>query len=190
MTYTTIDIDTAEEKFSIHDHMDGACTKSNMLLFEGDTHLKTLELANVIDDDVYGYIVHGDLIVDGDLEAEDEEGMSLFVTGSLHARSIFSAGLEIVVLKDAHFTNYAIGSYNHGCLRVKGDLHAPYIINDDHDFSWEGKAHGKTINLCSEEACEPYEYGTSHIAEDAQDDGEVDIERLMEFIAQGKPVLK
>jgi hypothetical protein len=81
---------------------------------------------------VFGTLVTGNLIIDGDLI--DDEYIQLRVMKKLYCQYVFSYNGTIVIFQDAHVKYGIYGEYNDGFIRIDGKLYTPYIIADDHDM--------------------------------------------------------
>lgn len=191
MKHTVMSMAEATERFAVPDHLYGAGSWSKMLLVQGGAEIAELDLHDQPDDDAYGWIIDGDLRVEGGIECCDESVMSLLVTGDLHAGSIHNAGADIAVHGNVVCAQYLIGDYNHGYIHIGGDLTAPWLIISDHDVEWGGTFHGKGVDVFStgEHASLP------HSSEDllpslVDGEGNRDLDAIVVALKKGAPILR
>ena len=132
-----------------------------------------------------GIIVTGNLIVTGSIiNMEMDYGKFLFVLGNVKVKNIDKAGSEFYFAGNCQVENVIYGFYNHGSLKVNGEVGAKYIINDDHFFEFN-KISKDTVEIDSDDASDTF------IAKVLKDDGEsIDSEKLIEFVNNGKEILK
>ena len=186
MEFTKIAMVEAEARFQVSEHLYGAPGFPFMLLVEGDVHLEELSLHEFPDDDVYGYIVDGNLTVAGSITSEDEEVMALLVTGDVHAGDVFAGGADTAILGNLRCDRFVIGLYNSGYLHITGDLHAPYVITSDHDIVWGGAIEGATIDVGGNDG--RYELRRAHLRAELLEGG-VDVEQLVEWLRAGRSIV-
>lgn len=160
-----------------------------MLLIEGDTELPALEL-NGRREGASGYIVDGDLVVEGTLESSDDDVMALLVTGSVHADVVFSSGADTAILGDLTASRGVVGHYNHGYLNVAGRLTTPWLVNHGHQISW-GELDAVAVDLYSSELRPPYTRRRADLVEGIWDPEyeELDFSLSLELIRSGRPFL-
>lgn len=96
---------------------------------------------------ISGVLVLGNLRVQGDIvNANGDGGPHLIVAGNLEARNLVCGGAFVEVKGDAKISETVFAHYNHGELRIWGNLDTRLLINDDHSVSIEIKKNlaGKT----------------------------------------------
>ena len=189
MQHIVIALDDAEKRFGVSAHLFGAAGFTHMLLVEGDTHSDALDLHEFPDDQAYGYIVDGNLTVDGSINSQDEEAMSLLVTGNLSVGDIFAGGADTAVLGNLHATRFVIGRYNHGYLHVSGDLHAALLLYSDHDITW-ATFHGVGVDLFNRKADRIFDLSGDNLDPKVRDSsGDFDLWDLALRLRNGEDIL-
>lgn len=99
------------------------------------------------DKNIVAIVAQGDLTIEGALINDNlDGGPYLFVSGNLKARRIDKGGAFVTVLGNVDVSGPILCEYNHGCLRVAGDLKCEWLLNLDHDVSVSGKTHGVSLN--------------------------------------------
>ncbi len=138
---------------------------------------------------VVAIVAEGDLTIEGAMINENlDGGPFLFVAGDLKAKRIDKGGAFAIVLGDVHVSGPVLCEYNHGCLRVVGDLTAEWLLNVDHDVSVFGKTHGISLNGDEDdlrEALVPEVF-----ADDDPDTIWPECDIIRKRLAAGQPVLK
>lgn len=131
-------IKEAKEKYAIA----GGYYESNdcLLHYKGDLHIKG-DLDNEWfekqrqdvrwENDLYGMLVEGSLIVDGDVNVDMPV---LTVTQDIICDYLYSGDGHTLISGNAKVKYGIYGHYNDGCLTVSGKLITPYIVADDHDM--------------------------------------------------------
>jgi tetratricopeptide (TPR) repeat protein len=85
------------------------------------------------------HVFLGDLTVTGTISNENTDGANcLIVLGDLHAKNIAIGGQETYVRGNVHVEEVLCGSYNHGEMKVDGDVTAKLLISDDYRFWIKG----------------------------------------------------
>jgi hypothetical protein len=88
---------------------------------------------------IAGFIVDGDLDVDGNiLNGEQDFGPTLVVLGSLRARNVGLGGAAVYVGGDLVAAECVHAYYNHGYLRVRGDVRARVVVTSEYFGEIEG----------------------------------------------------
>lgn len=177
----------ADPRFKIRTYLNQAPYFPTMLVVEGDAHLSKLDLHEFPVEGAFGYVVDGNLHVDEAIESWDEEAMTLLVTGDVRAGGLIACGAEMVVLGSLYCESYLIGYYNHGQVRVEGDLHATYLLNSDHDIHWAGAFHGEGAYVFGNDRLPALNRSKDDLlAELLNEDGLLDVERAVSHIRGGK----
>jgi len=109
-----------------------------MLVYKGDLHIKgnldskwyDNQMAGMTwENELYGIIVEGNLIVDGDITVD----MPILKVGKdLSCDYLFSGDGHMEIDGDVTAKYGIYGEYNDGSLDIEGSLSAPYIIAQDH----------------------------------------------------------
>lgn len=139
--------------------------------------------------EVVAIIARGNLDVKGTVRNTNlDGGPLLFVDGNLTARHLDKGGAPIVVLGDLKLSGVGLCEYNHGALRVAGNLDAPLFLSIDHDAMICGKTRGVFLSDGDDfrEVLVPEVF-------DLADDPDAewpDTTRLRRHIAEGRPILK
>lgn len=111
---------------------------------EGNLHVewsKELQVKNVV-----AIVAMGDLKVEGSVINDDHDGgPMMFVVGDLVAKSIDKRGAFMVILGNVRLSGPALCEYNHGGLRIGGDLTTELLLNLDHDVLVSGRTIGKSL---------------------------------------------
>jgi superkiller protein 3 len=115
-----------------------------VLLLFGDVEMEALDLDpragadgpsasfSRSEPDIHGLVVAGDLLVNGPIHhAAAPAGMSLFVLGSLQARTVAISGLELVVRGSVDVDEVIAGSGQKGGARLDGGVSAKLLISDN-----------------------------------------------------------
>ena len=93
-----------------------------------------------LDEEVFGYLVAGNLTVTGHITCEETDGgRSLAVLGDLHAGNIAVGGQLLYVRGSVVVNGIYCGSYNHGESIIDGDVSAQLLISDDYRFWIKGR---------------------------------------------------
>jgi hypothetical protein len=88
---------------------------------------------------IAGLIVDGDLDVDGNiLNGEQDFGPTLVVLGSLRARNVGLGGAAVYVAGDLVAAECVHAYYNHGYLRVRGDVRARVVVASEYFGAIDG----------------------------------------------------
>lgn len=190
MKYRILDMDEANERFDVKQHLYGAQSATKMLLVEGDTELDSLNLNGRVEG-AYGYIIDGDLIVRGRLNSSDDQVMALLVTGSVRAKLVYSSGADTAILGDLTAERAVVGNYHHGYLKVHGRLTAPWLLNANHQITW-GELAATAVDLYHGEVEAPYVHSHEDLVEDLYDPDceEVDFDALLALVEAGEPFLE
>lgn len=103
-----------------------------------------LSLSDDLPADVFaktlGLIVDGNLAVNGAVvNAQSSSGVMLLVTGNLKARHLVGGGSEIRILGNVNIDEVLWAHDNDGVMIIGGDVTAPVVLNDDHDFEVHGR---------------------------------------------------
>lgn len=89
----------------------------------------------------------GDLTVDGDLlNFNGDGGPVLGVARGLRVRNLIKGGSKVVVLGDLEASGLVVCNYNHGLLRVGGDLSAQAYIVMDQSQHVGGEIHAPVLD--------------------------------------------
>ncbi|WP_143307101.1 DUF4116 domain-containing protein [Chitinophaga vietnamensis] len=172
------------------------------LLLNEDFILDTDELADASPDKwVAGYIIHGNLIVNGSvLNEEGDYGPALLVTGSLVCRHLLIGGSPVNVEGDITAEEVVMLHYNHSWMACGGLIKAPVFIADDFHFVPKRKKiadfyyNSRDVTSPEENACYEDEYGDEHIAETLtallKNPSITTFEELRRRLATGESVLK
>lgn len=151
--------------------VDGHCT------IDGDLLLDQPQL---------GLVVSGNLTIKGSvINRASDWGPPLIVGGDLKAKNVIGGGSEIIVLGSAQVANTVYGHYNHGELRIDGDLKAKAWLNSDHSMWVSGTLEAATAGLHDgdfvfSESEEVFHKGLIV-------DGRLDHDALLARILDGKP---
>ncbi len=106
--------------------------------------------------DVVAVCVFGDLQLHGPLiNADLNDGIALFVEGSLSVDALFKGGSIITVLGDLQARDIVLCDYNDGLMRVGGALSAEALIRLDHDVWVVGETSGRQLDYESAETFVP-----------------------------------
>ncbi|MBD1433740.1 hypothetical protein H8B06_12950 [Sphingobacterium sp. DN00404] len=149
----------ATEKYGLPDYLPA---DSTYLLFLGDLHVQgplTMEWVFRQADElegpknIYGIIVDGDLLVNGDIL--DENYLHLYVLGNLQCDYFHSYNGQQIIKGDAHIHHGIYGQYNDGQLDIYGKLHTPYILVDDHNMP--SSAEGNFVHMQVSDHASRYE---------------------------------
>ncbi|WP_147277154.1 polymer-forming cytoskeletal protein [Runella aurantiaca] len=117
-----------------------------LYFYNGSYECDELNLDWREDEKTVGIIINGNLTVTGNIwNSETDGGISLIVIGNLSAKNIVVGGQEIYIEGNLWVQNLLYGSYNHGDMRVKGDIQAKVIVADDYQFSCNGVFTGKKV---------------------------------------------
>jgi len=111
------------------------------LRVDEDFILDTDELADASPDKwICGYIINGDLIVNGSvLNEEGDYGPALLVTGNVACRHFLIGGSAVTVEGNITAEEVVMLHYNHGWMACGGMIKAPVFIADDFHFVPERK---------------------------------------------------
>lgn len=116
------------------------CGEEEVWMYEGDLELDSLKL-DYIENEINPIliIIKGNLKVQNNIVNENtDSGINLMILGNLEANNIEVGGQEIYVSGNANISGVYNGIYNHGILKVKGDISAYVLINSDYTFEVEG----------------------------------------------------
>lgn len=131
----------------------GFPSDASYLVFKGDLHIKgplnrkwvNQQAAQASPEAfVYGVVVTGDLLIDGDLI--DDDYVYLHVGGKLMADYVFSYNGHQFIAGEAIIGFGIYGKYNDGSFTLGGKLRTPYLIASDHDMPRQTSA-GEFIYL-------------------------------------------
>ena len=168
--------------------------------YEGDTEIESFDLHDeeLQAKGIVGIIVKGSLKSD-EVFSNDTDAMFLFVVGDVKAKSLYTAGADIYIKGNAVFENYVMGYYNHGYV-YPDSLTTKYFIPENHDISTPddtinalyaldfrnkhenpGKYHYTDVNVLLPELI---------IEEEGGDYVEPDYGLIMEYLEEGKEILK
>jgi hypothetical protein len=90
-------------------------------------------------DDISGYVIEGDLTIDGNLiNGEQDFGPVLVVLGVLKAHNVAIAGAPLIITRDLKVTEMFHGYYNHGSTVVFGRTTAEVFVASDYFHQLEG----------------------------------------------------
>ncbi len=169
----------------------------SVFLFEGDLQVSELNLEYYEDENTPStIIVIGSLTVDGAIwNRETDYGINLLVIGDLKAKNIATAGQVISVWGNVVVENILCGSYNHGNMYVKGDIHAEIIIADDYQMECLGNFEGLKVgegnfkDLKTSNYFEPdYADWDMIIEEDTLDENGFSYDKYVERIRNNIPI--
>jgi hypothetical protein len=139
---------------------------------------------------IVAIVARGDLRVEGTVRNADlDGGPLLFVAGNLRARHIDKGGAFFVILGNVELDGVAVCEYNHGGLRVGGDLKAQALLQLDHDVLVCGKTVGCSLSEREDdlrEALVPEVFDLADDPEATSPDGRL----LRKRIAAGLPILR
>lgn len=110
-------------------------------LIEGDITFDSINLDSPtqFDDTTWIHVFTGNLTVTGAIHNEDTDGAhGLIVLGNLRAKNIAIGGQETYVRGDLIVEELLCGSYNHGEMKVDGNVSAKLLISDDYRFWIKG----------------------------------------------------
>jgi hypothetical protein len=95
-------------------------------------------------DNVAGIFAARDLTISGSvLNWEIDTTASFLAVGrDLACHNVIAGSADIRVRRDLKAENIVVSTYNHGYLEVSRDVHARYLIIDDHTTIVGGKVHG------------------------------------------------
>ncbi|RFM32377.1 hypothetical protein [Chitinophaga silvisoli] len=118
-------------------------------IYEGDTELNEfLDLHDLYaEQNIAGIIVNGNLVVNApiiDFEL-DTYSCFLLVSGSLTCTRLAAGCAEILVSGHVNVADVMVAYYNHGNIRIEGDLNAELLIIDDHGASIKGNINAATF---------------------------------------------
>lgn len=128
----------AKDKYGIYHHQKD---DDLILVFKGSVHIKgtfndawlNKQLTGMTwRGSLYGMLILGDLVIQGDLI--DDDYIHLFVKQNLQCDYIFSHNGFIDISGNANVLYGIYGEYNDGSLQISGSLHTPYLIAGDHDM--------------------------------------------------------
>lgn len=144
-----------------------------------------------------GIYVKGDLRVEGCLiNWEDDYGPFLVVEGNLRARSMATGGAELIIKGDLLVEGELLGVYNHGYIRVAGDLRARAIATE-HTIDVAGETHAmrydgwheKVYRYAGEQADKDDPYDLSGVFQKSLiRDQALDMQKARQALAKGKPI--
>lgn len=184
----------ANERFQILKYIRGKLGKTGRYLLlegnvemEGDTDLQVL-CSNA---KANGVIVNGDLTIKGVLYQPDiDHGETLFVTGSVNAKSVNKGGAEFYILGNLAVEQTIYGYYNHGSLVVAGDTEAVTIFAEDHYFRFGGDVQGLVIDTGKIDGVEA-DYKTTEplLDELIKNDHYSDTGTLSQYINTGRHII-
>ncbi|MBI1321808.1 hypothetical protein GC170_01275 [bacterium] len=138
---------------------------------------------------IVAIVAEGDLTIEGALINENlDGGPFLFVKGDLKAKRIDKGGAYVIVLGDVQASGPVLCEYNHGGLRVAGDLKSEWLLNVDHDVIVFGKTHGGSLNGDEDDLRESLV--PEVFADDDPDTIWPECDIIRKRIAAGMPVLK
>jgi hypothetical protein len=107
---------------------------SQFYLYKGDLFLKSdliLELA----DGIEGYIIDGNLQVDGNIVNEEGDyGPTFYVKGNVQCRSMLIGGSPTHIEGNVTAEEVIMLHYNHGWMKCPGMFTAPVMIVEDYHF--------------------------------------------------------
>lgn len=133
--------------FFIPSYLDDDCFRPDIhfLLVDGSLYLdkdlmldwgKLEVLAENDRHKIYGLIVLGDLVIDGDmLNTNSDGGPLLLVRGNLVAHNLLAGGADIIVGRDTNIRDVVFSNYNHGGLHVTNNLYTSLLVMRDHCFN-------------------------------------------------------
>ncbi|MBL7817094.1 MAG: hypothetical protein JNL70_18875 [Saprospiraceae bacterium] len=169
----------------------------SVFLFEGDLHVSELSLEYFEDKNMPStIIVIGSLNVDGAIwNREIDYGINLLIVGDLKAKNIAAAGQIISVWGNVIVENILCGSYNHGSMYVKGNIHAEIIIADDYEMGCFGNFKGVKVgdgnfkDLKTDNYLEPdYADWDMILEEDILDENGFSYDKYVECIRNNIPI--
>lgn len=111
-------------------------------LVEGDATFDAINLdaPAQFDDTCWIHVFTGNLTVTGAIYNENTDGAhGLVVLGNLRAKNIAFGGQETYVRGNVIVEELLCGSYNHGEMKVDGNVSAKLLISDDYRFWIKGK---------------------------------------------------
>ncbi len=127
----TLSFAEADARFQLSSMLDAYDEGEDVILLPPGTHG-----ASALDLDEASYVVDGDLVIDGDIAASEEGGF-LVVRGNLRVGNLLIGGPMVHVLGSLWADHAIATDYNHGTLRVDGDVRAA-IIAAEHLFEIRG----------------------------------------------------
>jgi hypothetical protein len=140
--------------------------------------------------EIVAVVALGDLTIGGIIENLDlNDGLLLFVDGTLNCRRIEKGGSQMYVLGDLRSRGIVLCDYSDGELMVGGDLFSEGLIAIDQGVGVSGSIHGPRVlwgEISTREFLVPDVFGAPDDPSDDFPDGDVIRERL----AKGLPVLK
>ncbi|MEO8797457.1 MAG: leucine-rich repeat domain-containing protein, partial [Polyangiaceae bacterium] len=147
---------------------------------------------------VAGILVRGNLTIEGALlNWEDDYGPFLQVEGTLTTRTMATGGSQIYVGGDL-VTEELVGAYNHGAVKVGGNLTARVIatehlveakgaVNAHRYDGWASKVYEIRNGIIDE--ANPFE-GSGVFASALVGNGSVDLQLARTWVSKGKPIAK
>lgn len=139
--FEIISLDDAIAQYSIHENMyesietfeDIVEGDSRFYLHKGDLMIEKdliLEL-----DDVTGYIIDGNLAVNGNIVNEEGDyGPTFYVKGNVTCRSLLIGGSPTHITGNVTAEEVIMLHYNHGWMKCPGLFTAPVMIVEDYHF--------------------------------------------------------
>jgi hypothetical protein len=96
------------------------------------------------DGEIAGICAEQDLTIAGSVWNWEIDTTAIFVSvgGDLRCRNLIAGCAEIAVGRDVRADGIVVATYNHGRLEIARDVHAKYLIVDDHNTSIGGKLVG------------------------------------------------
>jgi len=168
--------------------------RANVLVLPAGTEIKgDLDLdwgEPYKDKNFVAIVAKGDLRVSGTIRNTNlDGGPYLFVAGNLRALRIDKGGAPCAILGRVEVDDYILCEYNHGLLRIGGDLKSKALLNLDHDVLIGGKTTGRVLSWNDDDLRETL------VPEvfDPADDPETSLPeaaRIRKRIAAGLPVLR
>lgn len=139
---------------------------------------------------VVAIVVRGDLRVGGTVRNSDlDGGPGLFVLGNLRAKRVDKGGAFVTVLGRVEVEDYVLCEYNHGSLRVGGDLKCKALLDLDHEVLICGKTSGRSLSWNDDDLREslvPEVFDLAGDPESTLPEGNL----IRKRIAAGLPILK
>jgi Leucine-rich repeat (LRR) protein/predicted DNA-binding WGR domain protein len=194
--YTIISEKEAVKRYELDKYVNGLYDDGGKyMLYEGNVTfsgaLDTYKHCSA-NDDIYGIIVEGNLLVKGVIfQPDTDSGEHLLVTGNVHVQSINKGGGEFYIKGDLTAEQTIYGYYNHGMLTVEGKTQAVAILADDQFFKFVGGVSGTIVG---DQEIEGVKDGSSEITvlrpELIRDEEYANGDKISNYINKGKHILR
>jgi len=130
--------DVADRRFALQQYLQAWDEDAPVIVYDGDTTLESIDLDGNV-------VVAGNVTLTEDISSHDESGF-LVVLGDLVVRNVLSGGGQITVRGNVLAHNGVHTDYNHGSMRVVGNLTAK-LIAAEHELVIKGTLSGLTIDF-------------------------------------------